>query len=109
MAAAISLAASIVALVGAADAVGKTFSKAHSLYRAPDKLLALNNKIADLTAVMRDIGNHPPTTNPAVTRAPVDHLQTLVERAMITDCARCDKGYRYKYRGVVFRSLVLAK
>ena len=81
MAAAVSLAASIVAIVGAADAVGKTLSKARLLYRAPDELLALNNEIADLTVVMRNIGNHLPTADSATTQEPIDHLRTLVERA----------------------------
>ena len=81
MAAAISLAASIVALVGAADAVGKTLSKARLLYRAPDELLALNNEISDLTVVMRNIGSHVHTTDPTSSQESLNHLKTLVERA----------------------------
>ena len=81
MAAAISLAASIVALVGAADAIGKTLSKARILYRAPDEVLALNNEIADLTVVMRNLENHPLTTAPVTMQESISHMKTLVERA----------------------------
>ena len=81
MAAAISLAASVVALVGAADAIGKTLSKARLLSRAPDELLALNNEIADLTVVMRNLGNHLPTPGSAIAQASIDHLSILIKRA----------------------------
>ena len=81
MAEAISLAASIVALVGAADAAGKTLSKARLLYRAPVELLALNNEVADLTVVIRNLENHLHATTSATTQESTNHLRTLVERA----------------------------
>ena len=80
-AAAVSLVASIITLVGAADAVGKTLSKVRLLYRATDELLALNNEVADLTVVMRNLENHLRATAPATPQASIDHLRTLVERA----------------------------
>ena len=80
-AAAVSLVASIVALVGAADAVGKTLSKARLLYRAPDELLALNSEISDLKVVMRNIGSHLHATDPTSSQESLNHLKILVERA----------------------------
>ena len=81
MAAVVSLAATIIALVRAADAVGKTLSKAQLLYRAPDELLALNNKVSDLTVIMRNIGSHLHATDHNSSPESLNHLKTLVERA----------------------------
>ena len=81
MAEAVSLAASIVALVGAVDAVGRTFSKARLLYRAPDELLALNNEIVDLTVVIKNIESHLQATDVTMPRESIEHLSTLIERA----------------------------
>ena len=83
MAAAVSLAASIFALAGAADATGKTLLKARLLCRAPDELLALKSEVADLTVVMRNIGNYLYVTISAATQESVNSLilMTLVERA----------------------------
>ena len=81
MAATLSLVASILALVGAAEAVGKTLSKARLLYRAPNEILALNNEISDLTAVTKNIESHLLATNPNIVQESTVHLKTLIERA----------------------------
>ena len=96
MAAALSLAASIVALVGAADAVGKTLSKARVLCHAPDELLVLNNEIVDLTVVMRNIGKQLPKANPATTKESADYLKILVERAR-DRILQLDRSIHYQF------------
>ena len=81
MAAAVSLAASIVALMGAANTIGKTLSEARRLYHAPDELLALNNEVADLTVVMRNLEDHFRVASPVTAQESIDHLGVLIGRA----------------------------
>ena len=81
MAAAISLVASIITLVGAAGAIGKTLSEAQRLYQAPDELLILNSEITDLTGILRSLENHLRATSPTSTRESIDYMRTLIERA----------------------------
>ena len=51
----LSLAASILTLLGAGGAIGRTLKKVVALRHAPAILLALNNEVADLDNVVRTI------------------------------------------------------
>ena len=84
MATTLSLIASVIAVVGAADTIAKTISEVKVLRDAPDELLALNNEVSDLTVILRNVescvtgndaerGTVPPDT--------LQHMFTLVDRA----------------------------
>ena len=80
----LSLIASIIAVVGAAETIGKTISKGKILRNAPDELLALNNEVSDLTVTLRNIEHCLPTNDTersAVSQETLQHTSTLIERA----------------------------
>ena len=54
----LSLAASVIAVIGAASTISKTLSKVKLLRKAPTSLLALNNEITDLTIILRTVEKH---------------------------------------------------
>ena len=54
----LSLIASIIAVVGAAETISKTLSKFRLLRKAPTGLLALNNEITDLTITLHTLEGH---------------------------------------------------
>ena len=80
----LSITASIIAILGAAEGVTKMVGKLKSIQNAPTELLALLNEIADLTLVLRHVQNF---TRSQSTRSPqlfpdqFQHLSTLVDRA----------------------------
>lgn len=51
----VSFAASLVALIGAADAIAVGINKIASLRNAPASVLALNNELSDLRLVLREV------------------------------------------------------
>ena len=51
----LSITASIIAVMGAAEGVSKGFSKIKDFRRAPDDFLALMNEISDLRIVLGDV------------------------------------------------------
>ena len=80
----LSLVASIIAVVGAAETISKTLSKIKLLRNAPDGLLALNNEVADFTVLLRTIENHLLSTEPQRVAPPLDILDcisALISRA----------------------------
>ena len=84
MAAALSLAASIIAVVGAAETIGTTLSKVKLLRNAPDGLLALNNEVSDLTITLRTVESYLSSSETDGIAPPSDVLaqvSTLVDRA----------------------------
>ena len=54
----LSLTASIIAVIGAAEGVSKTLAKIKSLLNAPDELLALNNEVSDLKIIFNDVQSY---------------------------------------------------
>ena len=84
MAAALSLAASIIAVIGAAKTIGATLSKVKLLRDAPDSLLALNNEVADLTVTLRTVETYltsSDTERAVPSRGVLEHISTLIDRA----------------------------
>ena len=81
----LSLVASIIAVVGVAETIGKTLSKVKLLRSAPDELLALNNEVADLTMTLRHVESCIKRGNTATPdtelRDSLQHLSTLIKRA----------------------------
>ena len=80
----LSLAASIIAVVGAASTISKTLSKAKLLHKAPEGLLALNNEITDLLIVLYTIEGHVSSTRSEGSTQSQDVLQqisNLIDRA----------------------------
>ena len=54
----LSLTASIIAVLGATDSVGKALSKIKYLKESPNELLALINEVSDFKIVLYDIKRH---------------------------------------------------
>ena len=80
----LSLTASIIAILGVVDSVGKALSKIKVLTESPDELLALINEVSDFKVVLYDIEryfrNPPQTSNAAITDQ-YFHISELVNRA----------------------------
>ena len=55
MADSLSITASIIAVVGAAEGVTKTLDKIKNIRNVSDELLALINEVSDLKAILSDI------------------------------------------------------
>ena len=84
MADALSLIASIIAVVEAAETIGKIISRGKILRNAPDELLALHNEVSDLTVTLRNIEGCISTNSSQRSTVPQDILQhtaTLIDRA----------------------------
>ena len=80
----LSLVASIIAVVGAAETISKTLTKVKLLRNAPVGLLALNNEIADLTIILCTVEGHMSSSDLERSAPPQDVLQqilNLVDRA----------------------------
>ena len=79
----LSITASIVTLVGVADAIVKSFQKARNLRNAPCEVLALYNEVKDLRVVLDDATgciSEIDETSTAVTRR-LRHMDHLVKKA----------------------------
>ena len=80
----LSLTASIIAILGVTDSVGKALSKVRVLKESPDELLALINEVSDFKVVLYDIErqfrNRPPTSD-ALMVDQYSHLSELIQRA----------------------------
>ena len=82
MAEALSLAASVIAVLGASEGVAKTILKIQSIRNAPDEILVLNNEISDLQIIIHNIqGYIQDTSESQIPREHVQELATLVNRA----------------------------
>ena len=90
MADGLSLVASIIAVLGAADTIGKTLSRVKVLRSAPDEVLALNNEISDLTITLRNVDSCismgttqgiGTTDRRAIPKDVFQHMSTLITRA----------------------------
>ena len=79
----LSISASIIALLGAAEGVRKVIGKIKHIQNGPTKILALLNEISDLTLVLQNIQSFVQTQT-AQSYIPQDQLRqlaTLVDRA----------------------------
>ena len=82
MAAALSLAASIIAVLGAAEGVTKALSKVRSIRNAPDEVLALNNEVSDLQVILGDVQGYVRNTpEPHISQEHLQHLLAFVDQA----------------------------
>lgn len=80
----LSLAASIITVVGAADTISKTLSKIKILHHAPEELLALNNEVSDLKVVLSSVESYITAEHLDASVTSQDlprHMSTLLERA----------------------------
>ena len=77
----LSITASIIAVVGAAEGVTKTLAKFKSIRNAPDELLALINEVSDLKLVFSDIQNHIVIQRAQIPQTKEQNISTLVKRA----------------------------
>ena len=79
----LSVAASIIAVVSAADTACKTLAKVRSFRNAPNEILALNNEVADLKLIFDCLDAHAHGT-PGIAALPhtqLLHLSTLLAKA----------------------------
>ena len=79
----LSITASVIAILGAADSVGKVLSKIRLLNASSDELLALINEVSDFKVVLYDVGRNfrdPSMTNHPVTADQHAHLVDLIDR-----------------------------
>ena len=82
MADVLSFAASIIAVLGAAEGVAKTLSRIRSIRNAPDELLALTNEVSDLQIILSDVQGYVRTTQaPQISQEHLQHLSKFVNRA----------------------------
>ena len=80
----LSFTASIIAILGVTDSVGKALSKIKVLKESPDELLALINEVSDFKVVLYDIERQfrdRPQTSNASTTDQYSHLSDLIYRA----------------------------
>ena len=93
----LSITASIIAVVGAAEGVTRTLSKIKSLRKAPDELLALINEVSDLKIILRDVQSYIArnTQRPQISQEELDNISTLVNRAK-DKLLELDKPIQYK-------------
>ena len=80
----LSVAASILTLLGAGGAVGKFLKKAIALRKAPDILLALNNDVADLHQIVHDVDELLQEHSSMVGKAPLGHICESLEKVKKT-------------------------
>ena len=80
----LSITASVIAIIGAAEGVTKIFEKLRNIENAPSELLALFNEVADLTLVLRSVQNFIRSQNahgPQISQDQLQHLSELVDKA----------------------------
>ena len=79
----LSITASIIAVVGAAEGVTKTLSKIKNMRHAPDELLALINEVSDLRIILSDIHSYivENTERPQIPYERLQHVTIFVNRA----------------------------
>ena len=75
MAEVLSLAASIIAVLGAAESVVKGLLIIHSVLNASDEILALNNEISDLQILLYDVQRH--VERASESQIPHEHAEQL--------------------------------
>ena len=78
----LSIIASIIAVIGAAESVSKTLNRIRDITNAPDEVLALGNEISDLTVVLKHVETYVTAVDGAVISLEnLEHLSVLAKRA----------------------------
>ena len=78
----LSIIASVIAVLGAAESAGKALNRIRDMTNAPDEILALSNEISDLTVVLKHVETYVTGANGAVISLEhLEHLSLLVRRA----------------------------
>ena len=78
----LSIIASIIAVIGAAESVGKAVNRIRDIKNAPNEVLALSNEISDLTVVLKHVETYVTAADCAlISRQNLEHLSILAERA----------------------------
>ena len=79
----LSIIASIIAVVGAAEGVAKTLGKIKTIRNAPDELLALINEVSDLKIILSDIQSYVihNIQRPQISPEELRNISTLINRA----------------------------
>ena len=79
----LSITASIIAVVGAAEGVTRTLAKIKSLRNAPNELLVLINEVSDLKIILDDMQNYiaQNTQRPQISQKELRNISTLINRA----------------------------
>ena len=78
----LSITASIIAVIGAAEGVGKALAKIKDIRNAPEDVLALINEVSDLRVILGDVEKS--TRAAGTTPLPHEqlaHMSTLIDRA----------------------------
>ena len=82
MAEPLSIVASIIAVIGAAESVGITLNRIRDIMNAPNEVLALSNEISDLTVVLKHVETYATAADGAVISLEhLEHLSVLAKRA----------------------------
>ena len=79
----LSITASIIAVVGAAEGITKTLAKFKSIRNAPDELLALINEVSDLNIILSNVQSYiiHNTQKPQISQEELQNISTLINRA----------------------------
>lgn len=78
----LSIIAGIIAVIGAAESVGKALNRIRDTRNASDDVLALSNEISDLTVVLKHMETYITAADGAViSLAQLEHLSVLAKRA----------------------------
>ena len=79
----LSIAASIIAVIGAAESVGKTLTKIRNIRNTPSEVLALINEISDLRVILGDFEGYiaQNTASPQLLEKQLNHMSILLQRA----------------------------
>ena len=96
----LSIIASIIAILGATDSVGKALSKIVIPNSTSDELLALINEISDFKVVLYDVERNfrdPPPNHIAVLADQYSHLATLINRGKGT-ILKLEEMIEYKFK-----------
>ena len=94
MAETLSLAASVIAVIGAAEGVAKTIARIKNIYDAPEIVLALINEVSDLQVILRDVKIYI-VRNTQLPSEKLSQLSSLVHRAM-EKLLRLDEFIQYR-------------
>ena len=76
----LSITASIIAVIGAAEGLSKTIAKIRNIQNAPSELLALTNEISDLRLVLGEVESYITQTQLQMPSEPLQTMSGLLER-----------------------------
>ena len=79
----LSIIASIIAVIGAAEGMSKTLTKIRNICNAPVEVLALTNEVCDLRVILNDLEGYitQNTLRPQLPQEQLHHISVLLQRA----------------------------